>query len=84
MTKTEIAKRVVSGLVMFSTASVVKQVIQNSTSATTISERIAVIIAGHVLGAIAADASKVWTDDKIDELIAWWTKNVTEKSQVSV
>jgi len=79
MTKTDVVKRVVSGIVMFSTASVVKQVIKNSTSATTIPEKIAVIIAGYVLGAIAADASKVWTDDKIDELIAWWTQNVTEK-----
>jgi len=79
MTKTDVAKRVVSGIVMFSTASVVKQVIKNSTSATTIPERIAVIIAGYVLGAIAADASQIWTDAKIDELIAWWTQNVTEK-----
>lgn len=79
MTKTDIAKRVVSGIVMFSTSSIVKQVIKNSTSPDTVTEKIAAIIAGYVLGAIAADASKNWTDDKIDELIAWWTQNVTEK-----
>jgi len=39
-------------------------------------DKAAVLIGTHVLGAIAADASKKWTDEKIDALIKWWTEDV--------
>lgn len=79
MTKTEIAKKTIPVVVGFLTAATVKEMIKNSTDAEKLTDKVTITVAGYVLGAIAADAAKDWTDAKIDELIAWWTKNVTEK-----
>ena len=76
MTKTEIAKRVTSAIVGFTTAGVVRQIITNNTTPEDVVDKAAVLIGTHVLGAIAADASKKWTDEKIDALIKWWTEDV--------
>jgi len=79
LNKTEITKKLVSAVVGFGTAKVVKEIIKNNTNPDTVTDKAAVAVAGYVLGAIAADASKVWTDEKIDRLIEWWIKNVAEK-----
>jgi len=81
MTKTELAKGAVAFIVGGTTATVVKQIIKNNTDPDTVGDKAAVVIASYVLGAIAADASKQWSDAQIDKLIAWWIKNVTEKIQ---
>lgn len=77
MTKTTLAKRTAALVVGFTTAKVVKEIIKNNVTIDQTADKAAVMIAGYVLGAIAADASKEWTDAKIDMLIEWWTKNVT-------
>jgi len=74
MTKTEIAKALTSCVVGFATSTVVKEIVKNNTDPEKVADKAAVIIASYVLGAIAADASKKWTDSKIDELIAQWMK----------
>lgn len=79
MTKIDIAKRVAKAIVMFSSASAVKQVINTSVAPSSIPEKVAAMIAAHVIGAIVADAAGDWSDQKIDDLVAWWYKNVTEK-----
>jgi len=78
MTKTEIAKAAASLFVGGATAKVVREIIQNNTTPDKVADKAAVLIASYVLGAIAADASKVWTDAKIDKLIEWWMKNITK------
>lgn len=70
MTKTDLVKGLVSFVVGSATAAVVKEIIKNNTDPEKVTDKAAVIIASYVLGAIAADASKKWTDAKIDELIA--------------
>lgn len=79
MTKTEVAKWAAALVVGGTTTKVVKEIIQNNTDPTTIADKSAVIVGSYVLGAIVADASKKWTDAKLDSLIIWWTKNITEK-----
>lgn len=79
MNKTDITKMVAAGIVGWSTSSTVKEIIKNNTDPDKVADKAAVMIAGHVLGAIAAVSAKEWTDDKIDELIAWWSKNVTDR-----
>lgn len=81
MTKTEIAKVAVSFVVGGTTAKVVKEIIKNNTNPDTAADKAAVVVASYVLGAIAADASKTWSDAQIDKLITWWIKNVTAKIQ---
>jgi hypothetical protein len=80
MTKTDFAKAAVSLVVGTGTAKVVREIIKNNTTPEKVTDKAAIIIASYVLGAIAADASKVWTDAKIDKLIAWWIANVTDRN----
>lgn len=70
MTKIELIKGLTTFIVGSATATVVKEIIKNNTSPEKVADKAACIIASYVLGAIAADASKKWTDQKIDELIA--------------
>ena len=79
MTKTQIAKHVTSAIVGWSTSKVVRNVIENNTEPDGTTDKLAVTIGSYVLGAIAADASKKWTDAQIDKLIAWWTDDVMSK-----
>lgn len=81
MTKTEIAKVVAGFVIGTGTAKVVKEIIKNNVTPDSVTDKTAIIIASYVLGAIAADASKNWTDAKIDQTIAWWTKLVTDRNQ---
>ena len=79
MTKTDIAKKTVSLIVGIGTVKVVKQVIKNNTTSESATDKAAILVAGYILGAIAADASKMWTDDKIDDIVIWWTEVVVPK-----
>lgn len=81
MTKTKLAKNAVALIVGVTTAKVVKEIIKNNTDVAQVTDKAAVVIAGYILGAIAADAAKDWSDAKIDKLIAWWTENVTAQTQ---
>lgn len=80
MNKTDIAKATVGFVIGAGTAKIVREIIKNNTTPDKVTDKAAVFIASYVLGAIAADASKEWTNAKIDALIAWWIKNVTEKT----
>ena len=82
MTKTEIAKALTSFVVGAATSTVVKEIVKNNTDPEKVADKAAVIIASYVLGAIAADASKKWTDSKIDEIVAKWMK-LTSKDQLT-
>jgi hypothetical protein len=73
MNKTDITKAVVAFVVGAGTSKIVKEIIKNNTTPDKVTDKAAIMIASYVLGAIAADASKQWTDAKIDKLIAWWT-----------
>ena len=81
MTKTEIAKAVSTFVVGQTTASVVREIIKNNTDPKKVTDTVAVLVASYVIGAIAADSAKKWTDSKIDELIAKWQKFVVERNQ---
>lgn len=79
MTKTKLAKNAAALIVGFTTAKIVKEIIRNNTTAQETADKVAVVIAGYIMGAIAADAARNWSDDKIDKLIDWWIVNVKDK-----
>lgn len=81
MTKLDIAKLVVSAVVGTGTSKIVASVIKNNTSPEKITDVVTITSASFVLGAIAADASKKYTDTKIDEIATWWNENVKPKLQ---
>lgn len=78
MTKTEFAKAFAGVIVGFGTANLVKQIINNNVAPESVKDKAAVLIGSYIIGAIAADAAKKWTDAQIDEVIAKWTKFVEE------
>lgn len=77
--KTEIAKKVVSTVVGLGTTKIVNDVIENNTHAEKLHEKVEVKAGAVVLGMIAADRTSAYTDTKIDEITAWWSKNVTNR-----
>jgi len=82
MTKTEITKAIATFVVGSATYTVVKEIIKNNTDPDGVADKAAVMIASYVLGVIAADASKKWTDSKIDKLVAEWRK-LTSKDELT-
>ena len=84
MTKKEFAKACIGLVVGGTTALVVKEIIKNNTNPAKVSDKAAILIASYVLGAIAADAASKWSDRKIDEYIAKWTKAVNEYNDRTV
>jgi hypothetical protein len=79
MTKTDIAKRVVGFVVGAGTTKIVGSIIQKNTEFEKKTDRIAVASASLVIGTMAADTTKKYTDAKIDEIVNWWEKNVKPK-----
>ena len=79
MTKTELIKWTTSIVVGAGTGKIVGQIIKNNTDPQNIVDTTTMFAAAWVLGAMAADATKTYTDAKIDEIAAWWEANVTNR-----
>lgn len=79
MTKTDIAKTIVGFVVGAGASKIVKGVIDKNVEPEKKTDKVAVAAASYVVGAMAADATKKYTDAKIDEIVEWWEKNVKSK-----
>jgi hypothetical protein len=86
--KTEIAKKAVSLVVGLGTTKIVNDIVENNTApwwknesedAHSVTDKIAIKAGSVVIGSMAADATSSYTDRKIDEITAWWSKNVTAR-----
>lgn len=74
--KTNIAKTVVGFVVGAGTSKIVKSIIDKNVEPEKKTDKVAVASASLVVGSMAADATKKYTDAKIDEIVDWWEKNV--------
>lgn len=72
ITKTYIAKRLVSAVVGYGASRIVHQVIQNNVEPETTHELVAIKSTEYLAAYVAADVTKDYTDRKIDEIIAWF------------
>lgn len=77
MTKLDLTKLVVSTVVGIGTAQIVHAIIGNNTQPDTLPSQVTVGAASVVAGYMAADISKQYTDQKIDEIAHWWKTNIT-------
>lgn len=76
-TKTEIAKTIVGFVVGFGASRIAKNIIdRNTDEEERLHNRAAVASAQLVVGMMAADAARSYTDAKIDEVVDWWETNV--------
>lgn len=79
ISKTDIAKNVVGLIVGAGTAKITKRVISNNIEPEKKVDKVTVTAASLVIGSMASDATRKYTDAKIDEIVDWWAKNVTPK-----
>lgn len=81
ITKTLIAKRAVTWIIGAATGNLIRQIIKNNVEPDSVTDKAAVVIGSYVLGAIAADAAKKWTDAEIDKLVEWYKELVYGKPE---
>lgn len=79
MNKTEIAKKATSLIVGLGTTKIVNDVVANNTTAEKLHEKVEIKAGALVMGAMVADKTQEYTDRRIDEIVAWWTANVTNR-----
>lgn len=79
MTKLDCTKAVVTFIVGAGTTKIVSSIVQNNTARESIIDKVTVTAGSVVLGMMAADATKLYTNAKIDAAAAWWKENVTNK-----
>jgi len=78
--KTDIAKSVVGFIVGFGASRIAKNIIdRNTDEEERLHNRAAVASAELVVGMMAADAARKYTDAKIDEIVEFWETNVKPK-----
>jgi hypothetical protein len=77
MTPIDLTKSILNVLVGVGTAKIVKSIIENNTSTHTLIAKVTVTSAAVVIGLMASDATQAYSDQKIDEIVAWWRENVT-------
>jgi len=75
--KIDIVKTVVGFVVGAGASRIAKSIIDNNTDEEErLHNRAATYSASLVIGAMAAEASREYTDRKIDEIAAFWEKNI--------
>jgi hypothetical protein len=76
MTKLDITKTVVSIIIGSGTAKIVHQTIKSNTSPENVVDIVTMYAGAVVIASMVADASKKYTDTKIDEIAIWYRATV--------
>ena len=72
MTKIEITRVIVKGIVSTSVGFTVSRLLKANTPVTKTSHKIEVIIASFVIGQMIAVQAEHWTDKKFDKILEWF------------
>lgn len=81
MTKLELTKTVVNVIVGAGASKVTADIIKNNTNPENVKDIVTTTSASFVMGMMVADATKEYTNTKIDELTGWWKANVTGRQK---
>ena len=79
MNKTDIAKRVVSTIVGIGTTKIVSSIISTTTDPESVTDKVAVLASSFVIGSMAVEATRTWTDSKIDGIVIWYHELASKK-----
>ena len=79
MNKTDIAKRVVSTIVGIGTTKIVSSIISTTTDPESVTDKVAVLASSFVIGSMAVEATRNWTDTKIDGIVIWYHELASKK-----
>lgn len=74
-----ITKSVVTLIVGAGTTKIVGAIIQNNVSPEKVIDKVTIAAGTLALGGMAADASRKYTDSKIDEIANWYAENFKKK-----
>ncbi len=80
MTKLDLLKTAVNIVVGAGTSKIAADIIKNNVTVDKVTDVVTVNASAIVIGSMAADATKTYTSDKIDEVAVWWKTNVTKKA----
>lgn len=80
MNKIDLTKTIVSTIVGAGSSKIVHTIIRNNVDPQTAVDTVTVAAGSLVLGSMVSDATKKYTDAKIDAAIVWWKTNITEKT----
>lgn len=76
MTKLDVAKRATSLVVGFGTSAIVAGFIKNNSAPSNTAEKVAMPVAAFVIGMMAVEVTRKYTDVKFDEAVAWYHENI--------
>lgn len=79
MKKIEIAKKIISTIVGFGTAKIVKDIVENNVDIDNRYQQVTVGAASAAIGYAVSDYTSAYTDAKIDEMVELWQKHVTNR-----
>lgn len=78
MSKTQLFKTITTFVVGAGTTRIVNGIVQTNVPTEKVTDKVAVTAASFVIGSMAADATKKYTDTAIDEVIDLYNKTVTK------
>lgn len=79
MTKLELTKTVATFIVGVGTSKIVSGIVQHNTNPEKLSDQVSIAAASLVIGSMAADATRKYTDAGIDKVAAWYKENVKNR-----
>jgi len=78
-----LVKRATTVIVGFGISKIVNGVVANNTDPERILEKVSITAGSYVVGAMIADATRSFTDSKIDSVVAWWKKNIKKQEDIT-
>jgi hypothetical protein len=80
MTKLEITKIAVTTIVGFGASKIASSICINNTQPDNIADKVMVHSAAFVVGMMASEVTRKYTNAKIDEIADWYNRNVTKNA----
>jgi hypothetical protein len=72
MNKVQIAKTIANVIVGAGTYRLVNGIVENNMETETTTDKVLAQSTSLVIGAMASNVTRSYTDQKIDEIVAWW------------
>lgn len=80
MTKLDITKIVVTTVVGFGASKIAQSICLNNTQPDNIADKVMVHSAALVVGMMASEVTRKYTNAKIDEVAAWYNSNIKKNA----
>lgn len=79
MDKIAIFKKAVTTIVGIGTTKIIKGIIENNVDTVTVASKVTVTAASTAIGYAISEETSEYTDRKIDEIVVFWNKHITNR-----